>query len=745
MTTPNTAPIPPIRPKTPVWMPRRARAVRIASLALTLACFTPAYAQDAALADDPAAADDATAADSALTDAVEIVVTATRRESRSFDVPASVSTIGRDGGMGIETRLRRTVTDALLDLPSVMVQKTGYGQASPYIRGFTGYRTVMLVDGIRLNNSTFRSGPNQYWATIDPFTVERIEIVRGPGSVLYGSDAVGGVANAVGRRSTRFGDEDGVGARTFVRWSDAERSWTVRGEAEARQGDVSILAGATYRSYGDLRAGNGTGKQPNSAYRDTDGDIRLDWRQNADVNWTFAVQHVDQNNVPRTHKTVKAVPFRGTEVGTELRRDLDQTRDLMYARSSLFTDAFFADSAEITASFQEQSETRTRDRDTSRTDKQGVDVATFGLQAQFDKSTSWGEWTYGVEWWRDDVDSYRKDYVDGSLVLKRVQGAVADDSRYDLVGVYAQDEIAWGDAVITAGGRWTYAKLRAGKVDNPAVSGGDPNTPGNVMRLSDSWSDVVGSLRAVYPVAPQWNAFGGVSQAFRAPNLSDLTRLDDTSGVETPSPGLDSEEYTTYEAGMKGQGDVWSVQTSYWYTDINGAIVPSPTGRSIGGTPEIRKDNIGDGWVHGIEVQGRLRPTPEWTIDGSFSWMDGEIDQIDPKRGVVSEPLSRMMPLTTSATLSYRPQAAPWTAWASVRRAEKQNDLSLKDRTDTQRIPDGGTPGYTVLSIGGRIALWEDATLIIALDNVTNTNYRIHGSGINEPGRNLVIALDVRF
>ncbi len=723
-------------------------AVAATALLVTIAVTTlPARAQDAqdAAPDTGDTGTEDETPSSALTDAAEILVTATRREARGFDVPAFTSTVGRDGGTGMTTRLRRTVTDALQDLPSVMVQKTAYGQASPYIRGFTGYRTVMLVDGIRLNNSVFRSGPNQYWATIDPFTVDRIEVVRGPGSVLYGSDAVGGVVNAVGRRGGLQQEGDYVAGRTFTRWSDAEDSWTLRGETEGRQGALSFLAGGTYRSYGDLVAGAGTREQPNTGYRDTDGDLRLDWRQNEDVSWTLGVQHVDQDGVPRTHKTVDAVPYRGTDVGSELKRDLDQTRDLVYVRWTAFTDWVFADRAEVTTSWQRQKEAQHRIRDTSREDKQGVDVSTLGLQVQLDKATDWGDVTYGVEWWRDDVDSFRRDYKDGVLDLDRVQGPVADDARYDLVGVFAQDEFLWERTTITVGARFTYAKLRAANVDDPTVSGADPATPGNVMRLSDDWSDVVGSIRAVHPLDEQWNVFGGVSQAFRAPNLSDLTRLDDTSGLETPSPGLDSEEYVTYEAGLKGRGERWSVQTAYWYTDIDGAIVPSPTGRTIGGTPEVRKDNVGDGWAHGLELSGRYRLRPQWTVDGAVSWMDGEIDQIDPKRGVVSEPLSRMMPLTASATLTFEPESEPWLVWGSVRAADEQDELSLKDRTDTQRIPDGGTPGYVVWSVGGRMRIAENADVIIAIDNIANRNYRIHGSGVNEPGRNFIIALDLRF
>jgi len=88
----------------------------------------------------------------------------------------------RDARELIENRQVRTLAEALRELPGVMVQKTGHGQGSPYIRGFTGLRTLFLIDGIRLNNSTFREGPNQYWNTVDPFSV--LDVSRRSKSVL---------------------------------------------------------------------------------------------------------------------------------------------------------------------------------------------------------------------------------------------------------------------------------------------------------------------------------------------------------------------------------------------------------------------------------------------------------------------------------------------------------------------------------------------------------------------------------
>ena len=155
-------------------------------------------------------------------DLEEIVVTASRRAERAFEMPFSVNS--QDLVRLQEQRQVRTIPDAMGEISSVMVQKTGHGQGSPYIRGFTGLRTLFLIDGIRLNNSTFREGPNQYWNTVDPFSVYRLELVKGPSSVLYGSDAIGGTVNAISRS---FGEDNaavGLLNRLVFRGASAEQS-----------------------------------------------------------------------------------------------------------------------------------------------------------------------------------------------------------------------------------------------------------------------------------------------------------------------------------------------------------------------------------------------------------------------------------------------------------------------------------------------------------------------------------------
>ena len=123
-----------------------------------------------------------------------IVVTASRKQLLSFHTPDAVSVLTSEE---LKHNAPRSMAEALIGTAGVWMQKTNHGGGSPFVRGLTGNQTLLLIDGIRLNNATFRYGPNQYFNTIDIFSVEQVEVIRGKGSVLYGSDALGGVINVI--------------------------------------------------------------------------------------------------------------------------------------------------------------------------------------------------------------------------------------------------------------------------------------------------------------------------------------------------------------------------------------------------------------------------------------------------------------------------------------------------------------------------------------------------------------------
>jgi len=671
----------------------------------------------------------------------EIIEAPMRTSSDVFDVPYGTNVLTRDDIR--DRRNARSVPDALLRLPSVMVQKTGPGQSSPFLRGFTGYHDLFLIDGVRLNNSTFRSGPNQYWSTVDPYTIERLDVARGPHSVLWGSDAVGGMVNALPRRRESFCEGFHVGGGLFARYATGENAAIGRAEVEGNWNDVGFLGGFSYKDYGDIESGDG--KLPGTGFEERDGDFRFDFRTSCVSTLSVAWQHVRQIDVPRTHATVDAVPFHGSAVGTELKRDLDQDRDLVYGKYAWAGAGGPFPSGHVTVSWQRQAEEQDRLRTGGRRDLSGFDVETLGASIQLDRPTCWGDFTFGADYYHDSVSSYRDNYLNDVLQLSEIQGPLGDEGSYDLLGLYVQDRVTIGGFEWTAGLRFTYAAASADRVDNQAVAGADPATPGNIISVENEWTALVGSLRGLYHVNEWWNVYAGASQAFRAPSLSDLTAVDSTSVVETPNPGLEPDRYVSFEFGSKVERANVSAGAAVWYTLLDDTIVRSPTGATINGVPEVRKDNVGDGWLWGFELEAAWRFNPCWTAFGNLSWMDGEVDQYDAAQVKVRDDFDRLMPLTTLTGLRFEPQQGRVWAQAEWVHADRASRLSLQNETDTQRIPPGGTPGYDVFNVRAGYRLFEGTDLLFAIENLTDENYRIHGSGVNEPGINLVFGVDFRF
>lgn len=673
----------------------------------------------------------------------EIIVTAARHEGEGLLTPYAVSTVELDearlGGDG------RNIANALSREPGVLMQKTGPGQSSPYVRGFTGFRTLWLIDGIRLNNSVWREGPNQYGSTVDLYSVNRLELVRGPASALWGSDAIGGTINAIG---TPADASTGWHAGYQMRYATAERSFFNRLEFEGgEEGRYAIKGGVTSKHFGTIKAGNGSGDLRNTGYDELDGDLRLDMPLDDDIELTVGWQSVRQDAVPRTHKTIQSVPFHGTDAGTELKRDLDQKRDLAFVR--LAWDApsrKFYDEAAVTFSLQRNKEEQTRRRTGGRLDKSGFDVHTTGVQMEMLSDTDAGLFSYGFDYYHDRVNSHRKDWVNGVSTGKQIQGPVADDAQYDLLGIYIQDEIAHHDDLeTTLGLRWTYARAKADKIDNPNVAGNDPATPGNVLDLDRSWNDFVGSVRTLKRVDRQTSLYAGLSQGFRAPNLSDLTSDLEDSGAEQPTPDLDPEYFLQLEVGAKAEHETWSGEVGVFYTWIRDMIVRSPTGEFVNGVPVVQKDNVGDGSVYGVEVQGERALGAGWSVFAVATYIVGHVDQFKESGQKVSKPLDRSMPLTAVVGVELDPDDADWWLVADVLMAAKADKLSLRDETDTERIPPGGTPGYGVFGVRGGMPLDERSSVGVAIENILDKDYRVHGSGQNEPGRNLVFNYRVRF
>jgi len=665
------------------------------------------------------------------------VISATRVATDPLETPNALDLIDQR-----ELRLDRaprTLPEALAETPSVIVQKTAHGQGSPYIRGFTAFRNLLQVDGVRLNHAAFRDGPNQYWNTVDPFSASRLEVVKGPGSVLYGSDAVGGTVSVF-----TFDPERPVEPALYYRGSSAERSHTLRAEAghalEVGEPGGNLLrleGGFTFKDYGDLEGGSEVGRQRDTGYDERDWDARAALMLGdapADGYVLLSHQSVDQNDVPRTHRTIYGIDWEGLEVGSELQRDLDQNRELTTLQ--IRKERWYAG-----LSLHQHEEERDRVRGDGRRDVQGFDLDSYGafLQLQPDD-----HWVLGADVYLDEVDSFRDDFnADGSFNGSSIQGPVGDDASYLTLGAYAQYKwMVHEDVDILLGGRASYAEADVDVFEDPVS--GEPSS------LERDFDAVVGSARALWRMDEGLTAFAGVSQGFRAPNLSDLTRLDSarSNEIETPSPDVEPEHFLSTEIGVKLRRGGVSGSLAAYLTSIDDLIVRTPTGREVDSEFEVTKRNAADGEVYGIELDGQVELGSDWVARGFIAWQDGEADAFPSSAPEsVREPISRLMP--TTGLLALRRQffssRGDWWIEGAVRAAEKADRLSSRDKADTQRIPPGGTPGYAVGDVRVGWDPTDRVSVSLAVENLGDEDFRVHGSGVNEPGRNVILSTQVRF
>ena len=674
-----------------------------------------------------------------------VFVTATRSDRTASAAPY---TTGYLDSNFLREHSTRTIPDAMQYIPGVLVQKTAHGHGSPFIRGFTGRQNLLLVDGVRVNNSTFRGGPVQYWNTVDPLAIDHIEVIKSQGSVLYGSDAVGGTVNTF-TKSSGFRDEVAgqayVGGSAYYEYrANGEGSHIGRLESETGVGGkFGILLGLSAKDYGDIED-SAVGRMHNTGYPEQNYDLRFDWAVSPESTITFATHYVNQDDISRWHRTLDnpgwtdgshvAAPGKWTE------NTYDQERSMTYLRYAGENPQANAPVKRwsATLSFQTTDDSEFQDRfpDSPVTNSKvlrgsSIHVETTGIDLVLESPVGPGSLVYGFDFYHDDVDS--SGYTSNALGGPRTESLpVADDSDYDLFGVYSQYVFKPTDRFeLTAGARYTYAEASLGRF----AGGGDE---------SRDWDDTVGSLRGIYSLSDGWSVYGGISQAFRAPNLDDLTgNLSAKSGAPViGDPDVNPEKYITYELGARQQTEATSLNLAVFYTAADELIVSSFTDPTL---KTSIASNAGDGYVYGVELEGAWRFHPQWTLSGFAAWQKGETESSTFVGGPVEEkPNTRQLPLSGSVALRWDDASGKFWVEGRILAANHEDRISDVDQAaDNQRIPTGGTPGYVVASLRAGWHARENLDLTCGIENLTDESYRTHGSGQNEAGLSGIFGVKV--
>jgi hemoglobin/transferrin/lactoferrin receptor protein len=380
--------------------------------------------------------------------------------------------------------------ELLSSVPGVFLQRTNQGGGSAFVRGLTGNQTLLILDGIRFNNSTFRYGPNQYLNTIDPFSLDQIEVVRGSGSVQYGSDALTGAVHLISKKPS-FGVKSWSG-QLLGRGSSQgmELSGLARVNFQSECNSFSILAGK--KTFGDItRGGDGSFQRP-TGYEEQ--NVQVQYRAKLGAHFTLEnlIQQNTQDHVPVYHK-IQLENFALNEMTLQSYRRT-------YSRLLYEGNKNWLQSAEFTASFQESIEQRALQKKGSATLRKEEDqVRTVGLIGQIKSEFIPGLHSMtGIEYYGDGVRSSRQDITTKTTVLRALY---PDNSQYSTFSAFSLHEFAYRSWQVHAGLR--YQQMTAFL----------PDTTVGDAQISVGAFVYDGGIS--YALSPQVTVFGSVSSGFR--------------------------------------------------------------------------------------------------------------------------------------------------------------------------------------------------------------------------------------
>ncbi len=664
-----------------------------------------------------------------------------RNSTSLFESPQLATVIDR---ATLAQRQSSSMFRALQGEVGVLLQQTGNGQLSPFMRGLTGQQILVLVDGIRMNTSVLRAGPNQYTATIDPGMIERIEVVRGAESAIWGSDAIGGAINIVTRAADPKRGEH-LSPHFSQYYSTAEASTYTRTGFGGWYGKTGVFGGVSYFDTGLLDRGGGLGRQPATDFEQFAGDLKIQRILGSNQILTVALQHFEQEDLKRSDRFLPFVigPAPNGSISTQRPTFFDpQQRNLGYIRLEGLVDegVVLADAYSLTLTGSRVKEGSVVDRYSNnnlaslptRREIGEFDDWGWGTIVAASKSMGdFGKLTYGSDFFGENIDSTRRQInnpTNPNSIPTAIDPQYPDDAQADRVGAFLSWNVLLTERLdVTTSARYENINLS-----------GTPNFTGvGPLYFERTYQDWIGSVGLSYKVNDDFRLIGGVYEGFRAPTIDDLTanKTSLQNAQSIPLIGnlaLQPEQSLTYEAGFKVDGERWRMQLVEFWTKFDSYI-----GRQlISGTEFLTNQ---EAYIHGTELNSQFFLNRDVSLYGNAYYTYGEIltsndfvPRIPPLQGILG--MRYTQPKRHSFFDIY--------TWM-VQRADRYNSANLAD----VRFIRGGTPGYATLNAraGRNFGAGNRHQVTLGLENITDKYYRVLGSGVDGAGFNAIFGYQYAY
>jgi hemoglobin/transferrin/lactoferrin receptor protein len=698
----------------------------------------------------------------------EIVISADRYNELLKDVPRQIDVLN---AKDIAYMNAQTTARLLEKTGGVFVQMSQQGGGSPILRGFEASRILIVIDGVRLNNAIFRAGHLQNVIRIDNNMLEKTEILFGSGSLMYGSDALGGVMAFYSKNPLLSPNNYALyKADAYGRFSTANNEKTGHANFSIGNKNLGFLGSFTYSDFGDLRMGgnydptaseswkrkfyveriNGIdvmtpndnyNKQIQSAYHQYDVLGKLLFKQSEKVQHTFAFQYSNTNDIPRYDRLTQ---YSGSNLKFAEWFYGPETRLMSYYKLDLKNEKSFYDNAQLTLDYQNIKESRINRRfnNVNRfSQNEKVDV----LSMNFDlyKKINNNEIRYGVEGTFNNVNSTatKTNIVTGAEVPDISRYPDGGNKMLSLAG-YLSHSIEFNKGLVLSEGiRFSYVTLKSTFNDTTFFQ--FPFSEANQKNAA-----INGSLGLVYMPTTDWRFYINGATGFRAPNVDDLSKVFETTtgNVIVPNNDLKPEYTYTGELGISKIFDNRIKLEGVAYgTYFNNAIITGPF--TLNGrdsvyyqgvlSPVYANQNSDKGaYILGYNINFAADLTNYLSLTNTFSYTYGRIITDS-----TNQPLDHIPPVIGKASLLLKLEkfkgdfSIIYNGWKHIW------DYRLDAEDNEADATPSGMPAWYTLNLGAAYQLTPNLQIQARLDNILDKNYRAFASGLSAPGRNLSITL----
>lgn len=699
---------------------------------------------------------------------VEIPIASKTKES-SYELITQTKTISKEN---IQQMAPANTADMLANTGQVQIQKSQLGGGSPILRGFEANRILLVVDGVRMNNAIYRSGHLQNAISIDPNMLEGTEVIFGPNSLIYGSDALGGVIHfktrdpKVKKDSADVERIDGT-----LRYQSAMDAFSANATYQNGTEKFAYLISLTQNTFNDLRMGanrfhgfDDFGRINNYVFTQNNQDtmlvnqdpnvVRGSGYQQSDILWKgiyqpnenrkykLNVQFSTTSNVPRVDKLNE---YRDETLRYAQWDYGPQNRSLFsFASESKSSNKWF-DYNNTVAAYQLIEEDRiSREFQSDLQENTNEDVQVYSFNSDFIKhldTLKRKKINYGFEVLHNKVNSnaFVQNILtnEKSFLETRYPGG---GSQVTSGAAYLALQRRLKNHTFKGGLRYTYSHILAEF---------DTNNITNLLDIGEvSLSNQAVTSSAGYVFTKgNYKLYSSITSAFKSPNIDDVGKVfQKREDLSIPNTNLKPETSVNYELGSNYLGRYLDFDVAVYYTQIFDLMTKLNT--NIAGVDSINLNgedlnlvslqNSGKANIYGAFLALRLKLTNRLNWYTTATYTKGFYPNND-------EVVAHIPPAFGRSSLDYKLKKLKLSLYANFNARKKWNEFNALTDNPEEAIQDFGSPAWATLNVSAFVYATEKVKLQFAAENLLDAHYKTFASGISAPGRNLIASLYFKF